>query len=83
VIPAPNLNVIHPSAVIPVLEGRVGAGITLLGCAVWAGDASVGIPGGSPPLLRGKDRGDSNRSDYYRFEITDATENKTLELSFC
>jgi hypothetical protein len=38
IIPAPNLNIMEPSAVIPVLEGTLEPGITVLACAVRAGD---------------------------------------------
>ena len=54
VVPAPNLNVIHPVVVIPALEGRLDPGTTLLACAVWAGDGTAAgsagvVPGGSLP----------------------------------
>ncbi|MDR1904522.1 MAG: DUF2264 domain-containing protein [Treponema sp.] len=38
VIPAPNLNILYPHAVIPVLEGSVEQGFSLLASAVRAGD---------------------------------------------
>lgn len=38
IVPAPNLNILEPSAVIPVLEGTLEPGITILACAVRAGD---------------------------------------------
>jgi hypothetical protein len=37
-IPAPNLNILEPSAVIPILEGTLEPGLTMLVCAVRAGD---------------------------------------------
>jgi hypothetical protein len=40
VVPAPNLNVLHPVVVIPVLEGRLEPGTTFLACAVRAGDGA-------------------------------------------
>jgi hypothetical protein len=54
VVPAPNLNVIHPAVVIPALEGRLEPGTSFLACAVWAGDGtpaeSAGaVPGGGLP----------------------------------
>jgi hypothetical protein len=50
VVPAPNLNVIHPVVVIPALEGKLEPGTTLLACAVWAGDGS---PAGSAGTVSG------------------------------
>jgi hypothetical protein len=50
VVPAPNLNVIHPAVTVPVLEGKLEAGTTLLACAVWAGD---GTPEGSAGSVSG------------------------------
>jgi hypothetical protein len=38
VSPAPNLNIQNPCVVIPVLEGKLEPGITILACAVRAGD---------------------------------------------
>jgi hypothetical protein len=38
VIPAPNLNIMESSSVIPVLEGALEPGITVWACAVRAGD---------------------------------------------
>jgi hypothetical protein len=38
IIPSPNLNILENSAVIPVLEGTLEPGTTLLACAVRAGD---------------------------------------------
>ncbi|MDR0732313.1 MAG: hypothetical protein LBF63_11640, partial [Treponema sp.] len=49
VVPAPNLNVIHPAVVIPALEGRLEPGPTLLACAVWAGDGAPAESAGSVP----------------------------------
>jgi hypothetical protein len=62
VVPAPNLNVIHPAVVIPVLEGRLEPGTTLLACAVWAGDGAQegrAVPGGRLPgaAIKEKDPG--------------------------
>jgi hypothetical protein len=62
VVPAPNLNVIHPVVVVPVLEGRLEPGTTLLACAVWAGDgapAGSAVPGGNLPKasVREHDKG--------------------------
>jgi hypothetical protein len=56
VVPAPNLNVIHPSVVIPVLEGRVEPGSVCWACAVWAGEGSAE---GSVPQItaHGENRG--------------------------
>jgi len=36
--PEPNLNVLEPSVVVPVLKGTIEAGITLWACVVRAGD---------------------------------------------
>jgi hypothetical protein len=36
IAPAPNLNVIHPSVLIPVLEGALERGTNFLAAAVWA-----------------------------------------------
>jgi hypothetical protein len=60
VVPAPNLNLIHPLAVIPVLEGRLEPGRVFLACAVWAGDglsadASGGESDGSAGAVPGGD----------------------------
>ena len=38
-VPAPNLNIIHPSVVVPVLEGSLEPGKTVLVCAVIAGNS--------------------------------------------
>jgi hypothetical protein len=64
VVPAPNLNVIHPAVVIPALEGRLEPGTTLLACAVWAGDGTAegsagAVPGGGLPraVVEEKDPG--------------------------
>jgi hypothetical protein len=68
VVPAPNLNLIHPGVVIPALEGRLEPGTSFLACAVWAGggtqtgsalpDGST-VPGGSLPgiTVEEKDHG--------------------------
>jgi hypothetical protein len=44
--PEPNLNLLHPRALIPILRGRIGKGRTLLAAAVFA-----------EPLDREKERG--------------------------
>jgi hypothetical protein len=49
VVPAPNLNVIHPAVVIPVLEGKLEPGTTLLACAVWAGGGEAAGSAGAAP----------------------------------
>jgi hypothetical protein len=46
--PAPNLNIQAPAVVIPVLEGRVETGITLLACAVRAGDRDAVVNSAIP-----------------------------------
>ncbi|GHV42472.1 hypothetical protein AGMMS49546_21200 [Spirochaetia bacterium] len=38
IIPAPNLNIMESSAVIPILRGTLEPGLTILACAVRAGD---------------------------------------------
>jgi hypothetical protein len=38
IIPAPNLNIMESSAVIPILTGTLEPGTTVLACAVRAGD---------------------------------------------
>ncbi|MDR1128667.1 MAG: DUF2264 domain-containing protein [Treponema sp.] len=62
--PAPNLNVIHPSVIIPILEGKLERGTVFLACAVWAGAKAGGNndpekPGGNLPGIRacGENRG--------------------------
>jgi hypothetical protein len=71
IAPAPNLNVLHPSVLIPVLEGPVERGISLLACAVWAGDpASEEEP---PRLLAVRENS---------FTVFDGGGTKIAELSF-
>ena len=41
IVPAPNLNVLYPSCVIPTLRGTAGKGITFLVTAVCAGDKNT------------------------------------------
>ncbi|GHV87699.1 hypothetical protein AGMMS50267_00590 [Spirochaetia bacterium] len=41
VSPAPNLNVQDPCVVVPVLEGTLEPGLTILACAVRAGDRAA------------------------------------------
>ncbi|MDR3248052.1 MAG: DUF2264 domain-containing protein [Treponema sp.] len=83
VVPAPNLNVIHPSVAIPVLEGKVEPGTTLWACAVWAGDGpstqgnnDITEPGGVAPqiMLRGESRG------HYEFSIGYNDSNAAVEI---
>jgi hypothetical protein len=47
--PAPNLNIQDPVVVIPVLEGKAGPGVTLLACAVRAGDRDAVVNAELPP----------------------------------
>ncbi len=53
--PEPNLNVLYPKVLIPILRGRIGKGLSLLSCAVIAGVGSVGDEGAeawaSPPRI--------------------------------
>jgi len=51
--PEPNLNVLHPKVLIPVLRGRVPKGRSLLACAVLAGLPGDGLERewASPPVL--------------------------------
>jgi hypothetical protein len=53
VVLAPNLNVIHPSAAVPILEGSVEPGTTFWASAVWAGNGTAAgndESGGCPRL---------------------------------
>jgi hypothetical protein len=43
VVPAPNLNILYPRVVIPVLEGPVEPGLSLLASAVRAGDVEQAL----------------------------------------
>ncbi|MDR1398982.1 MAG: DUF2264 domain-containing protein [Treponema sp.] len=73
-VPAPNLNVIHPQVAIPTLEGTVEPGITYWACAVWVGDgASSGNGGASKPPRITVCKEDRNRGggDRYRFVVSD------------
>ena len=49
----PNLNVLYPSTLVPVLKGAIPAGRTILCCAVLAGDAESAFSGLSdqPPSV--------------------------------
>jgi hypothetical protein len=72
VIPAPNLNVIHPAVVIPVLEGNLEAGTTVWACAVWVGDGSEapendGKRGGDFPRITAR----GEKGGGYNFSISD------------
>jgi len=51
--PEPNLNVLHPRVLIPILRGRVPKGRSLLACAVLAGLSGDGLERewASPPVL--------------------------------
>jgi hypothetical protein len=51
--PEPNLNVIHPRVLIPILRGRVPKGRSILACAVLAGLPGDGLDEAwlSPPEL--------------------------------
>ncbi|GHT64305.1 hypothetical protein FACS1894110_03680 [Spirochaetia bacterium] len=51
IIPAPNLNIMESSAVIPVLEGTLEPGITLLACAVRAGDKEPVVQEKIPSII--------------------------------
>ncbi|MCX7787436.1 MAG: DUF2264 domain-containing protein [Spirochaetes bacterium] len=48
--PEPNLNVLEPSVVVPVLKGTVEAGVTLWACAVRAGDSESTVHDSIPYL---------------------------------
>jgi hypothetical protein len=50
VVPAPNLNVLEPSGVIPTLTGTAGKGITILATAVRAGDRDAVIEAPLPVI---------------------------------
>jgi hypothetical protein len=56
IIPAPNLNIMESSAVIPLLEGTLEPGITLLACAVRAGDREP-VAQEKIPVILFKDNG--------------------------
>jgi hypothetical protein len=56
IIPAPNLNIMESSAVIPVLKGTLEPGITILACAVRAGDREK-VTQEKIPAIRFKDKG--------------------------
>jgi hypothetical protein len=43
IVPAPNLNILYPHVLIPVLEGSVEPGLSLLASAVRAGDAEPAL----------------------------------------
>jgi hypothetical protein len=46
----PNLNVLSPSAILPILRGVVEAGTTVLSCAVRAGDEQPTLTE-KPPMV--------------------------------
>ncbi len=48
--PEPNLNVLEPSVVVPILKGTIEAGITLWACAVRAGDLESTLNDSNPGL---------------------------------
>jgi hypothetical protein len=51
--PEPNLNVLHPRVLVPLLRGRIPRGRSVLACAVLAGLPGDGLEGewGTPPSL--------------------------------
>jgi hypothetical protein len=49
--PAPNLNIMESSAVIPILEGTLEPGLTVLACAVRAGDREAVVREKVPSLI--------------------------------
>jgi hypothetical protein len=51
VIPAPNLNILYPSAAIPVLEGTLEPGLTVWAAGVRAGDRDTVLSEGLPSLV--------------------------------
>ncbi|MDR1325433.1 MAG: DUF2264 domain-containing protein [Treponema sp.] len=82
-VPAPNLNVIHPLVAIPTLEGAVEPGITYWACAVWAGDGdSTGnAGGGDPPRITAQREGSNRcRGDQYRFVVSGDSDSITIAM---
>ncbi|MDR2793532.1 MAG: DUF2264 domain-containing protein [Treponema sp.] len=79
VIPAPNLNVIHPSVVVPVLQGTVEPGTTFWASAVWAGNGTTmgnDEAGGCPPRVSVRTGGNGCRY----FIISGAFDNSAIEI---
>jgi hypothetical protein len=73
-VPAPNLNVLHPLVAIPTLEGAMEPGVTYWACAVWAGDGSSAgnAKGGDPPRITAhREDGNPYRGAQYRFVVPD------------
>ncbi|MDR1249988.1 MAG: DUF2264 domain-containing protein [Treponema sp.] len=77
-VPAPNLNVIHPQVAIPTLEGVLKPGITYWACAVWAGDGdSTGnAGGGDPPCVTAH----NEQGDCYRFVVSDDSDSIAIAM---
>jgi hypothetical protein len=69
--PAPNLNVMYPAVVIPLLEGAVERGTSFLASAVWAGDLA-----GAEEPPRALKTGENS------FTVLDGHGAKIAELSF-
>jgi hypothetical protein len=72
VIPGPNLNILYPSALIPVLEGTLEPGLTVWAAGVRAGDPEAVLSEGCPSLIV---------SDNKRVEIFDPRGVKATEVS--
>jgi len=50
VLMEPNLNIVETSGSVPVLRATIRRGLTILVCAVRAGDATPGFPGKVPEI---------------------------------
>lgn len=75
IIPAPNLNIMEPLAVIPVLEGSLDPGIWIWAAAVRAGDTGP-VEHDKAPYIR-LTRGEPLSADVY-----DAEDGKAAVISF-
>jgi hypothetical protein len=72
-IPSPNLNILYPSAAVPVLEGVLEPGLT-----IWA----AGVRAGDREAVLGEDLPSLTISDTGRVDVFDIRANKAAELFF-
>ena len=74
--PEPNLNVLHPRVILPILRGRVEPGTSLLACAVAAGVGSDTVIWDSLPHLEHRPDGIEVIAGGRRVRITPAGPSK-------